>query len=107
MVTDAYRQYIPELQLSIERSTETVPKDGKFYVIREGHVLGRFRSLKQAQELFRQVVQETGFKPKQEERAGKSAAELDVDRYLDTKEAYWADSYKHRGGGGRGGRGGV
>ena len=30
-----------------------------------------------------------------------------TERYMEAKDLYWADSYKHRGGGGRGGRGGV
>ena len=105
--TDTYRQYIPDLQLSIERGTDAVPKDGKFYVIREDRVLGSFRSLKQAQELFKGIVRETGYKPQPANTVPKSAAQVDVDRYLETKDLYWGDSYKHRGGGGRGGRGGV
>ncbi len=106
-MTTNYKQYIPDLNLSIERTTESVPHDGKFHVIREGEVLQSFRSLKQAQEFFKDIVKKSGYKPKSEAKSRKTASQQNIDRYLETKDLYWAESYKHRGGGGRGGRGGV
>jgi hypothetical protein len=70
-------------------------------------VIGSFRSLKQAQGLFKKIVQESGYKPKTVEGETKTASEMAMERYMEAKEFYWADSYKHRGGGGKGGRGGV
>jgi hypothetical protein len=35
-----YRQSIPDLSLSIERSTEATPDDGKFHIIRHGEIVG-------------------------------------------------------------------
>ena len=106
MPDDYYRQYIPELNLSIERFTEEVPSDGKYHVLKKGELLGSFRSLKQAQTLFRELVQDSGYKPNPPE-SGKTASEVATERYMEAKDLYWADSYKYRGGGGRGGRGGV
>ena len=100
-MSELYRQYIPDLDLSIERYTEAVPSDGKYHVLRKGAIVGSFRQLKQAQEAFRKLVQESGFKPKPLKRSG-SAAQLMTDQYLDAKDLYWADSYKHRPKGGRG-----
>ena len=33
---DTYKHYIPYLGLSIERNTEKVPQDGKYYLLRDG-----------------------------------------------------------------------
>ena len=101
-----YRQSIPDLGLSIERATEATPDDGKYHLIHNGRSLGSYRALKPAQEAFRQVVQESGYKPSPSAPA-KTASQMMTERYMEAKELYWADSYKHRGGGGRGGRGGV
>ena len=101
-MSELYRQYIPDLDLSIERYTEAVPSDGKYHVLRNGEIFGSFRYLKQAQDAFRKLVQESGFKPNPSRSKG-SASQTMTDQYLETKELYWADSYKHRprGGGGR------
>ena len=103
---DFYRQSIPDLDLSIERLTEVVPDDGKFYVIHSGEILGSYRTLKQAQTVFRQIVLESSYKPSPAE-SGKTPSEMLTERYMESKDFYWSDSHKHRGGGGRGGRGGV
>ena len=106
MSGDSYRQAIPDLNLSIEKATDKVPNDGKYHVLRNEEVLGSFRSLKQAQELYRKMVQESGYKPAPVVTT-KSAAEMATENYLAAKDLYWSESHKHRGGGGRGGRGGV
>ena len=103
----SYRQVIPDVQLSIEKDTETVPKDGKYYVVHKGEIKGAYKSMKSAQRLFSELVKEIGYTPSIKSERKKSASELATDRYLEEKDFYWADSYRHRGGGGRGGRGGV
>ena len=101
-----YRQSIPDLGLSIERATDSTPDDGKFYVIHNGKTIGSFRVLKRAQQVFRQITEESGYKPTPS-ASGKTVSEMMTERYMEAKDRYWADSYKHRGGGGRGGRGGI
>ena len=103
---DFYRQSLPALNLSIERRTEQAPSDGQYHVIKDGELLGSFRSLKQAQKLFRSIIEESGYRPSPQE-AGKTVSEMMTDRYLESKDLYWSDSHKYRGGGGRGGRGGI
>ena len=103
----SYRQVIPDIQLSIEKDTDAVPKDGKYYVVHEGDIKGAFRSIKPAQRMFNDLVKEIGYTPSTKLERRKSASEMATDRYLEAKDFYWADSYKYRGGGGRGGRGGV
>lgn len=101
-----YRQSIPDLGLSIERSTEATPDDGKFHVIQHGELLGSYRALNRAKEMFRQIIEESGYDPSPAVQA-KTVSQMMTERYMEAKDRYWADSYKHRGGGGRGGRGGI
>lgn len=102
-----YKHFIPKLDLSIERNTEQVPKDGKFYLIRQGQIIESFISIRKAEERFRQLVKESGYKPEVSPNKPMSASEEGIARYLDEKDLYWAESHKYRGKGGRGGRGGV
>ena len=106
MPKETYRQYIPDLELSIERATSDVPNDGKYYVRHGRMILGAYKTLKQAREHFKRIVAETGYKPKVSAEK-KTAAEEQIQRYMEAKDLYWAESHRYRGGGGRGGRGGV
>ena len=63
MAGEYYRQFIPDLELSVERATDNVPQDGKYHVLKGGRDLGSFRVLKQAQALFKQVVNESEYQP--------------------------------------------
>ena len=38
---DTYRHYIPDLDLSIEKNTENVPQDGKYYLLSDRLLPGR------------------------------------------------------------------
>lgn len=58
-----YRQTLPALGLSIERYTPNVSDDGAWYLRRGGLEIGRFRSLKAAQEAWAQIVAESGWTP--------------------------------------------
>lgn len=60
---EPYRQSLPDLQLSIERYTDAVPDDGGWYLVQDGEQLGRFRSLKAAQQAWREVVRDSGWRP--------------------------------------------
>ena len=42
----SYKHYIPKLNLSIERNTERVPNNGKYYIVFEGRIIGSSRSVK-------------------------------------------------------------
>lgn len=59
----SYRQYLPELDLSIERLTPNVPADGAWYLIRAGEQLGRYRSRKQAMEAWKAALDEAEWAP--------------------------------------------
>ncbi len=106
----AYRHFIPEVDLAIERYTSNVPDDGRYHIVKAGKVTHSFRSLKQAEEKFRQLLLEIGLKPKSPPTESVNASDESIDRYVLEKEIFWAEGPKYRnkhGKGGRGGRGGV
>lgn len=58
-----YRQHLPDLDLSIERYTDSVPNDGAYYLLRAGEQLGRYRSLKAAQAAWKELIAASGWRP--------------------------------------------
>ncbi|MEE9199613.1 MAG: hypothetical protein V3U26_07455, partial [Dehalococcoidia bacterium] len=104
MRATSYRHLLPSLELSIERNTSKVPNDDLFYLVKGDAVIGKYRYLKKAEEAFRALVKESGYRPPKEKPQNKSAGELSIEQYLDSKELYWAESHRFRGQGGKGGR---
>lgn len=103
----AYRHFIPKLALAIERGTSRVPPDGKFHIVKSGRIVQSFRSRKLAEERFRELVTESGFKPEVADAEQTGRLDESVERYLLAKAIFWAEGPKYKGKGGRGGRGGV
>ncbi len=110
MADKSFRLAIPEAGLSIEQNTEQVPHDNKYYVLRDGTAVGAYLALKKAREKLQQLKDEVGFKPASQAADGSGDEQANrehIERLLDAASSYWSQSHKHRGGGGRGGRGGV
>ena len=84
----------------MERATVNVPKDGYFYVLVNGQIKGRFRTMRQALALYKSLLEDSGYKPPTAERKGDPAREA-VERYMDELEAYWGDSHRHARRGGK------
>ncbi len=95
-----YRQSIPAIDLSLERSTENVPDDGYFYVLSKGGIKGRFSTKNKALVMYRALLEESGYKPQPVEAAADPSRET-VERYLDELETYWLDSHRHKRRGGK------
>ncbi|MDO8674211.1 MAG: hypothetical protein Q7O66_22610 [Dehalococcoidia bacterium] len=104
---ESYKHFVPHSGLSIERYTESVPKDGKYYLLRNGEITNAFRSLKLAEQRFREMLKELDYTPQPVDPATRTQGEMHIDRYMDAKDMYWATSHMHKSRGGRGGRGGV
>jgi hypothetical protein len=51
-----YRQVSERAALSIERETDSVPWDGYYYVIQDGAMVTRCRSLKAAQAKYKDIL---------------------------------------------------
>jgi len=63
-----YRQLNERAGISIEQGTDNVPNDNKYHVLQEGKVVGSFRSLKQAEEIYRKLVAEKNLPPLKSEK---------------------------------------
>lgn len=97
---ESYSQSIPAIGLSLERSTERVPKDGYFYVLLRGEIKGRFRTKSSALAMYRAILEESGYKPSPVAASGDASRET-VERYLDDLETYWSEAHRHRRRGGK------
>lgn len=97
-----YKHYIPELNLSIEKNTEKVPSDGKFHLLKDGKIIESFRSQKKAEEKFKQLVFDSGYKPKVPDNKSTDTVSETVDRFLRDKTIFYAEGAKYKKRGGRG-----
>ena len=97
-MTKMYKQEIREIGLSIEEGTARVPKDGKYYLIKDERILGSYRSLKKAQARYQEIVKETGYKPKRGDAERKSLAEGAIEDDLLKRDIGWWSPRPRRGG---------
>jgi hypothetical protein len=95
-----YRQGVEDIDLWLERATERVPNDGKFYVLLGGDLKGKSGSRNRALALYRRLLDESGYKPAPSEPP--SVRNETVETYLDDLEAYWGESHRHTRRGGKG-----
>ena len=95
-----YRQAVPAIGLSLERSTGRVPDDGYYYVLQRGEVRGRHRALKPAKTQYKELLSGSGWKP---DPSGHQASPVNevVERYMDRLQDYWGASQKHSRRGGK------
>jgi hypothetical protein len=98
-----YRQGIPAIDLFIERGTERVPADGRYHVVQAGEVVGSYRGLKAAQRRYRQQLDAIGYvpAPRAELSTDEQLRREDLERDLLRSASFWAESYRHGGGGGK------
>lgn len=99
--TEPYRQSIPDIHLSLEYCTASVPRDGHYYVVKDGQIDGRFRTLKEAQSRYKQLISQSGYAGPREKARPKSHSPQEVEQYLDRLQDYWGDSHKHTRRGGK------
>jgi hypothetical protein len=64
-MNEPYRQFLPDLDLSIEHNTDAVPTDGAWYLMQSGSTLGKFRSLKAARKAWNRTIAESDWTPSQ------------------------------------------
>ncbi|MDI6870928.1 MAG: hypothetical protein QME79_06150 [Bacillota bacterium] len=103
-----YRQYNERAGVSIEQGTPSVPADNRYYLLRGGQTVGVFPNLKRAMAAYHKLVREilgggAEEAPVQETPARKEKkvdpVKESTERFLDAKDAYWANSHKYRRGG--------
>ncbi len=97
-----FKMYCEGAPVSLEQGTESVPDDGRYYLLLDDQVVNSFRSLKKAREAYRQLLADVGFEPKAreveldpEEVRRKERQAIDYYRVND----YWDEAYYHRRGG--------
>jgi len=95
-----YRRSLPQINLSIERNTDKVPCDGKYYLFKDGVILKIYCSKAKADEHFKKIVDESGYKPPKVEPSNQTNEALD--RFLSDRIIFHAEGAKYRGKGGRG-----
>lgn len=96
--------WVPSLNVSLERGTEDVPRDGQYHVVRDGRIVKSFRSEKAALRLYRALIEELGGYPKSEqptltaEERKKILIRESINKRLDLAEDYWGTAgTKHKG----------
>lgn len=106
-----YRQYIPQIGLSMERGTPAVPDDGKFHVLLNGEEIFASASEKKAAEEFRRhqtaLAGQAGRKTTVDVKAAlqREIADRQVTEFLvESSQQKRAKALRK---GGRGGSGGV
>lgn len=97
-----YRRSVPETGLSVERHTENVPHDGRFYLLKDGEIIRGFTSESKAVESLRELLDEIGYEALPPGEKTLSAFEEDLERYFRAKEMYWGQSHKYQEKGGKG-----
>lgn len=53
-----YKQVHPSAKISIESNTDSVPNDGKYYLIKKGKTVSSFRTLKAAEVEYKRLLSE-------------------------------------------------
>lgn len=108
-----FREGTPAFDLFVERDTVSVPQDGRYHVRLGTDVIGSYKSLKRARDLYRSKRQElldAGMKipkpdvPSEEEILLRLRAESDIRAW---RSEWLKDLSRKPRRGGRGGRGGV
>lgn len=102
-----YKHFIPDIGLSIEKNTSNVPNDGRYHVVKAGIVIQSYRSRKLAEEKFRQLLAESGYKPELSPSKPINPLDESTERYFASKDIFWVEGPKSLKKGGKGGRGGV
>ena len=101
-MAELYRHSVPSAGVSLERNTESVPNDDKFYLLRNGEVVGVFTSMKRGESRFRELLTQIGHIPTPiNTDTAADPAKVEIERYLDAKEEFWGSSYLYRSRSGR------
>lgn len=101
-MSDYYKRELPRVELSIERATENVPNDGRFYLVWQSKIIGDFSTEKLALQRYKEILAEVGFEPEETKREQISPSQEWLDQYFYAKEIYWGESHKFQEKGGPG-----
>ena len=94
---NSYRYFMSALDLSIERHINQVPNDGKYYIVHKGNIVHSFRSRKRAEEIFYQLVKDSGYKRDTVAEENIDPAQEALERYALSKDIFWAEGSEYKG----------
>jgi len=100
-VAEPYVQSLVGIDLTIEQATERTPDQRGFHVFYNGELVGSHKRLPSAQEQFRKIRDESGWKPPPKPELS-SEEMLIREREAHQRIAhleYWSSSHNFRGGG--------
>jgi thioredoxin-like negative regulator of GroEL len=97
-----FKIYYRGAPASLEQGTESVPDDGRYYLLANGQIVDSFRTIGKAKEAYRQLLADMGFQPETRDAAAdgeeiRRKERMAVDHYRVSD--YWDEAYHHRGGG--------
>lgn len=84
-----YRQSRPGAPVSLERGTNRVPLDGKYYLLKHDKVVASFKSLRQGEAAFREALKEFPLETPQ----GMPQRDRQIEEWLAWRELDKAASY--------------
>jgi hypothetical protein len=90
------------VDVSVQRHTDKVPSDGRYYLIKEGEVVKSFRVKGHAIKAFRALLEELGYEPpsKNEKVDSEEILRAEIDDIEFYRSAtYWSRSHEYRDGG--------
>jgi hypothetical protein len=94
---DDYAQHLPAIKLSLVRNCDPAPHDGRFYLFRDGEVVGTFKRLKEAKAAWEEAVAASGWQPEARELDPAEVRERAIAiREAERYEQYWGSSHKFR-----------
>ena len=100
-----FKQTILGFNITIEKTTQNVPKDGRYHVISKNNIVYSTKVLKLAQLKFDVLLKKMGYSPKKTENKPTTGDVKDMlnkqrtDQLSRAYDAFWDNSYKFRKGG--------
>src|SRR5581483_4855008 len=86
-----YSERVERYGISLEQDTENVPNDGHYYVLANGDLVGRFKSLKKAQEAYRAYKASMDIQPLEVPKPSiAEAMRLEMER-MSNRRLMWSD----------------
>lgn len=98
-----FRHTAIDSSLSVEKATDRVPDDGKYYLLDGSDVVGMFATKKTAITRFRELLKQKQYTPPPKEDSDIDPKAEDLENYFRAKDLYWGRShdFASRGGPGR------
>ena len=90
---EMFRHTAIDSSLSVEKDTERVPNDGKYYLLDGSEVVGIFSTKKTAINRFRELLKQQQYAPSPKEDNAINPKAEDLENYFRAKDLYWGTSH--------------